>query len=329
MDKMNTMSDPILPSGEAKPPSSAGRGGYRFFSREAERLCHRVRRVFSSLSRLSYLGKEERSDYDYFQCLFGDCIRGIDRKIREGSLVPRDVHSALQACRQAEPLPRVALYIGSFDPFQMTHLATALRYLASPKSEADLLYIIPEGNVDPRKPSRTDYRFRYDLLEAQLQGIFEPFILPVNLGKDVDTIGIVERLIGAFAGGPLRLTHIVGSDSLPLVAKYIHTDLERWGLSCASAGVALDFSVFVARRARYGSQAPFLREIRKAGVRVDVDMHRIGTPSSSDFRDDRAITIAFPTEAMLSRLEILFRYSMNRPWRMQGGSPETVFRWEI
>jgi hypothetical protein len=40
----------------------------------------------------------------------------------------------------------------------------------------------------------------------------------------------------------------------------------------------------------------------------------MGSPSSTDFRSSRHITIVFPTAEVLSRLELLFRYGMNRSW---------------
>ena len=40
----------------------------------------------------------------------------------------------------------------------------------------------------------------------------------------------------------------------------------------------------------------------------------IGTPSSSAFRSEGAITLVLPTESILSRLELLFRYGMYRSW---------------
>jgi hypothetical protein len=112
------------------------------------------------------------------------------------------------------------------------------------------------------------------------------------------------------------------------VAKYLHIDLERWRRCSTLHDVELDYSVFALRRSRFGSQSASLAEIRKAKIPVDMEMRSIGTPSSTDFRSERAITIAFPTDAMLSRLEILFRYSMNRPWRIHGDE-DSSFPWQI
>jgi hypothetical protein len=49
-------------------------------------------------------------------------------------------------------------------------------------------------------------------------------------------------------------------------------------------------------------------------VRMVVDRAVIGTPSSSAFRNEGAISLVLPTEAILSRTELLFRYGMSRPW---------------
>ncbi len=301
----------------------------KYTSPEIDRMAKRVRKIFDSLDRRSFLGNQDRVDFLYFDKFFSECFRKMDDKIRDGRLVPQDMRGFPHISRFPGHKPRVGIFIGSFDPFQMTHLAMALRFLASDKSEADIVYVVPEGNFDPRKPRRTDYRFRYDLLDAQLHGVFEPFVLPFDIGEGADTIGIVNKLIEWHAGSELRLTHIVGSDVLPLVVKYIGIDLDSWRQSCTRCGVCMDFSGFVVRRNLGGSSADLLGAVRKAGVRMTLDRRRIGTPSSTDFRSDRAITIVFPSEAMLARLEILFRYSMHTPWRVKGDPNDPVFRWEI
>ena len=55
------------------------------------------------------------------------------------------------------------------------------------------------------------------------------------------------------------------------------------------------------------------------GVRMVVDRTVIGTPSSTAFRSEGAITLVLPTEAVLSRLELLFRYGMYRSWSGDSG----------
>jgi hypothetical protein len=52
-----------------------------------------------------------------------------------------------------------------------------------------------------------------------------------------------------------------------------------------------------------------------------VDRHIVGAPSSTDFRERGAFTIVFPTDDILSHLEVLFRYSLNRPWMQNQGPP--------
>ncbi len=319
--------DPKSLKGPGMPRTS--REKPRFYSQEIDRMAKRVRKIFDSLDRRSFLGDQDRVDFLYFDTFFSECFQKMDDKIREGRLVPQDMRGFPNISRFPGHRPRVGIFIGSFDPFQMTHLAMALRFLASEKSEADIVYVVPEGSVDPRKPRRTDYRFRFDILDAQLHGVFEPFVFPFDIGDGADTIGIVERLIERHAGSELHLTHIVGSDVLPLVVKYIREDLDAWKKSCIRFGVRLDFTGFVVRRNKTGSSADQLGAIRKTGVKMVLDRRRIGTPSSTDFRSDRAITIVFPTEAMLARLEILFRYSMHTPWRVKGDPYDPVFRWEI
>lgn len=311
------------------PPRRSVQEHYRFNSAEAEKLYRRVGRVFDSLPRQEYLGTDELKDFSFFRSFFAECIHRIDEKIEAGQIIPQDTRGFPQESRIRGHKPRVAVFIGSFDPFQMSHLAMTLRFLASEKSRVDIVYVIPEGARDARKPGRTDYRFRYDLLESQLKGVFEPFVLPFDLGADSDTIGIVERLLAWYAGSELTLTHVVGSDVLPLVVKYLPVDMDRWTRASRQFGVTLDFSIFVMRRKGCGRLSSWLAQIRKLGIHVDVDMCTIGTPSSTDFRKDRAVTIAFPTDAMLSRLEILFRYSMNTPWIHRKSEQPHIRRWEI
>ena len=71
----------------------------------------------------------------------------------------------------------------------------------------------------------------------------------------------------------------------------------------------------LAWRARAGA-----REWAELGSRFEVDEAVVAAPSSTDFRSSRNITIVFPTEAVLSRLELLFRYGMNRAWMTGEGS---------
>jgi len=55
-------------------------------------------------------------------------------------------------------------------------------------------------------------------------------------------------------------------------------------------------------------------EVRALGCRYAVDDRILASPSSTDFRASRHVTIVFPTDEVLSRLELLFRYGMNQSW---------------
>jgi hypothetical protein len=278
------------------------------------RIARRLGRVFDSLDALPYLGKAELNDFYYFRALFEDSLARIDRKVRDGRLLPLDLRGFPQELRYPGLSARVGLFIGSFDPFQMTHLAMALRFLGSDASEADALFVVPEGSTDPRKPHKTDYRFRFEILKRQIAGIFEPLVVPLDIGEGADTIEIARRLIGLHPGASLRLTHLLGSDTLPMATALLPDDLEAWGEAAAKHRVDLDFSIYVAMRDRRGHLRPFVEAVRQLGVRMVVDRAVIGTPSSSAFRSQGAITLVLPTEAVLSRLELLFRYGMYRSW---------------
>jgi hypothetical protein len=213
---------------------------------------------------------------------------------------------------------RIGVFIGSFDPFQMTHLATALRFLASDRSEADVVFVVPEGAFDRRKPGKTEYRFRFEVLKRQIAGVLDPLVAPLDIGEGADTIEIVRRLLALHPGASLRLTHLIGSDVLPMAARLLSDDLEAWGRAAERYGIDLDFSLHVARRTKKAVLPAQARSVRELGVRMDVDRTLIGTPSSSAFRTGGAISLVLPTEEILSRLELLFRYGMYRPW---SGSP--------
>ena len=156
----------------------------------------------------------------------------IDRKVREGRLVPLDLRGFPQELRYPGLSARVGIFIGSFDPFQMTHLAMALRFLASDASEADALFIVPKARSIPGSPSRpiTASASRYS--SASLPASSSPFRAPGyrrGRGHHRDR----QRLIGLHPGASLRLTHLLGSDVLPMAAALLPDDLEAWGEAAA------------------------------------------------------------------------------------------------
>jgi nicotinic acid mononucleotide adenylyltransferase len=307
-----------FPERRRTPGPSVERSGlrarYRLFSPAVGRVARRLDRVFDALDGTSYLGEAERTDFLYFRSLLDDSLLRMDRKAREGRLRALDLRGFPQDLRYPGLSARLGIFIGSFDPFQMTHLAMALRFLASDASEADALFVVPEGSADPRKPLKTDYRFRLEILKRQISGIFEPFVLPLDLGERADTIEIVSRLIRLHPGASLRLTHLLGSDVLPMAVSLLPDDLEAWGKVAQASRVDLDFSIHVARRDRSSALRPYAEAVRRLGVRMVIDRDPIGTPSSTAFRREGAITLVLPTEAILSRLELLFRYGMYRSW---------------
>jgi hypothetical protein len=298
-------------------PASESRGAKprpSLASPVAQGVARRLDQVFDSLERLSYLGKAELQDYRRFRELFGESLDRIDRKIEDGRLKPVELSGLPLEIRYPGPTPRVGVFIGSFDPFQMTHIAAALRFLGSDESEADILFVVPDGSLDNRKPQKTDYRFRLELLKLQVSGILEPLIVPLDIGEGADTIGIMSRLISLHSGARLRLTHLLGSDVLPMAVSLLPQDLEAWSRAAAAASVELDFSLHVVRRELGASLQPYADAALLLGLRMAIDRDPLGTPSSTAFRTEGAFTLVLPTEAFLSRLELLFRYGMSRPW---------------
>jgi len=289
----------------------------RFSNQKVDLLSRKLKKIFESLPLLGYLGPRELRDYAYYEQHIARALFDIDSKAGRGEIHPLDTRDYPKIVRYPNGVARVAMYIGSFDPFQLTHLTIALRLLASPHNHSDILIIVPEGTSNPGKPRITDYAFRYQIAKMQLAGLFEPFILPLDIGANADTIEIVRRFIAMHTGMRLELTHLIGSDVLPVASRFIEEDLSIWRRQASQSGVEFAHSVFVARRSAAGKFSPDLEHIRSMGVPVHFERSIVGTPSSTDFRQNRAITLVLPTESIRDKLEIVFRYNMNQPWSVQ------------
>lgn len=294
-----------------------------------ERIARRVRRVFSNLQSFPYLGEAERREFHYYLDLFEEELGRIGRKVASGRLTPIDLNGFPQVLNYPGYVAKVGVFIGSFDPFQMTHLAAALRFLSSEESDADLVFVVPEGSENPGKPNKTEYQFRYELLRLQIENVFSPLVVPLDLGRGADTIGIVERLIDLHPGAKLRLTHLLGSDSLPTASLLLPEDLAAWRERARLRSVELDHGIHVEKRRIDDPIEPYATSIRALGSRFAVDSRVVSAPSSTDFRISRNFTIVFPTEAVLSRLELLFRYGMHQPWSPSPPSGKSGFDYEI
>jgi len=286
----------------------------KFSNSKVELLAKRLKKIFESLPHLGYLGTGELRDYAYYEQLIVQALFDIDAKAARGEIQPLDTRDYPKIVRYPGGVARVALYIGSFDPFQLTHLTIALRLLASPTNSSDILIAVPEGAQNQGKPQKTDYSFRYQITKMQLTGLFEPFILPLDIGANADTIEIVRRFVAMHTGMKLELTHLIGSDVLPIATDFLEEDLRVWRRQASLSGVEFSHSIHVARRSVRGSFTPYLERIRKMDVPVTIEKRVVGTPSSTDFRENRAITLVLPTESIRDKLEILFRYNMNQPW---------------
>lgn len=286
----------------------------KFSNAKVDQLAKRLKKTFESLPHLGYLGPSELKDYSYYEQLIVQALFDIDDKATKGDMQPIDTRDYPKILRYPNGTARVAIYIGSFDPFQLTHLTIALRLLASPNNHSDILIVVPEGSSNPGKPRKTDYSFRFQIAKMQLAGIFEPFIIPLDLGNNADTIEIVRRFIAMHTGMRLELTHLIGSDVLPVASRYIEEDLAIWRKQAAASGVEFSHAVHVARRSVKHALSAHLDHIRKQGVPVYFERGIVGTPSSTDFRENRAITLVLPTESIRDKLEIVFRYNMNQPW---------------
>jgi hypothetical protein len=316
-----------------------------FKTSAARRVAGRMEEVFSSLEHLPFLRPNDRREFRYFRRLFRASCLEIDARVESGIIRPwakNSVEAITTAAVERFPrgksgtepvgaprcvaIPgetiRVGVFIGSFDPFQMTHLETALRFLGRGERPADVVLVIPEGSYSTLKPGRSDYGYRFDILRRQAAEAFRPFIVPLDIGEGQDTIGIVRRLLTLFRDRKLLLTHVLGSDVFPLAVRWYPTDLEAWLPAARKQEVTLDFGAFVVKREKGDRIAPHARAARSFGIPVQVDLKPIGTPSSTALRERGVFTIVFPTEAVLEKLEVVFRYGMHRHWLTDRGSPE-------
>ncbi|GAB1482020.1 hypothetical protein MASR2M78_08350 [Treponema sp.] len=317
----------------------------RFHSSASRRVTNRINEVFSSLETLPFLRTRDRTEFRYFRRLFRSACSRIDTRIGKGEIGPwtkravETLHEAAGtdyprnlAATAANGAPRclaipagpvrIGVFIGSFDPFQMTHLETALRFLAHGKRPADLVLVIPEGAYSQIKPGRSDYGYRYDILQRQAMDAFRPFIIPLDLGEGQDTIGIIRRIIALFSGRQVSLTHILGSDMFPLASRWYKQDLDIWLPEADKHEVSFDFGAFVVKRTKSDSIAEEARLARKLGIDVQIDSKPIGTPSSTELRERGIFTIVFPTPEVLEKLEVVFRYGMHRHWLTERGGAE-------
>lgn len=301
------MIDRTEPSSEMSPrtPRSA----------PVRRILNRVRNVFGNLDSYSCLDQTDRGEFSYYHRLYEEALFAIDDRILSGALEPVDLEGFPQVLAFPRYEIRVALFIGSFDPFQMTHLAATLRYLACPQATAPLVFVIPEGHQAPDKPRRSEYLYRYKMITRQIQGVFQPLVYPLDIGEGADTIEIIRRFISRFPGARVSVTHLVGSDVFPYALRLLPEDMKVWRDEAKFRGVNFSYDYFVIPRGEDESWRTEVRKARAEGVDVRFDDRGIGTPSSTDFRSNQIFSIVFPTEAVMRHVEVLFRYDLNKPWK--------------
>jgi len=277
--------------------------------------------IFNRLDAYSYLSILDRDDFLYYRAFYAESLLQIDSRIEAGELSPVDLSDFPQVVRFPAYDIKAALFIGSFDPFQMTHLATALRYLASNQGEAPVVFVIPEGHDNPLKPRKNDYRYRFDLLSMQIKGVFDPLIVPLDIGEGADTIEIVRRFIALFPGARVSMTHLLGSDVLPIASRLLPVDLKAWHDEALQKAVEFSYRAFVVKRDGAPPLDADLFRVEKLKLPIFVDDRTIGAPSSSDFRERQSFSIVFPTETVIKHVEVLFRYNLNKPWNTGEASP--------
>lgn len=286
----------------------------RFSQPSVEAVARKLKRVFDQNASAEYFSCTEIRDYSYYEELLIQGLDGINRRITEGSLAPFDLSEYPKTIRSHNGVVRACVYIGSFDPFQLTHLSVAVRFLASSLCQSDFLIVVPEGSADPSKPLKTDYAFRLSIARMQIEGIFDPFIKVLDLGTGADTIEIVRRFIAMHRGLTLELTHLIGSDVLPVAARYIALDMRRWRDEARESGVRYTHRVHVVQRGDSGDEPKHRADFEAESVPLVLDPSIVATPSSTDFRTHRAFTIVLPTSSIRDKMEVIFRYHMHKSW---------------
>jgi len=295
-------------------PCSRPKWPLHFSHPSVEAVGRKLKRIFDQNASTEYFSCEEIRDYSYYENLLIEGLEGIDRKMKSGSLKPVELSEYPKIIRADRGKVRACIYIGSFDPFQLTHLAVAVRFLASELSSSDFVVVVPEGSPDPAKPLKTDYAFRLSIAKMQIEGIFDPFIKVLDLGMQADTIEIARRFIAMHSGLTLELTHLIGSDVLPVAARFIAEDLSIWRKEAQESGVHYLHSTHVVRRGEDAIDASYFDAIKNEGASAILDPSIVATPSSTDFRTKQAFTIVLPTPSIRDKMEIIFRYHMHRSW---------------
>lgn len=278
------------------------------------KVVERTEAVFNRLGAYSCLSANDRIDFSYYRSFYLRSLLDIDARIENGELRPVDLSDFPQVVRFPSYDINAALFIGSFDPFQMTHLAVALRYLSSSAAIAPVVFVVPDGSDNPEKPRKCDYCYRFDLLSMQVADIFGPLIVPLDIGEAADTIEIIRRFIALFPGARVSVTHLMGSDVLPLAVRMLPQDMGVWRAEAERKRVDFSYRAFVVLREGHPVSPELMESARSASQPIHVDDQTIPMPSSTDFREHRAFSILFPTDAAIRHLEVLFRYNLNRPW---------------
>lgn len=290
-----------------------------FRSTSVKKVYQAVRSVFEGLDEYPFLGEAERGEFGRFYRFIVQCLEKIDERMMEGGMKALDMRDfPLRDPFHGGPI-RVGLLIGSFDPFQMAHLAMALRFLAS--GGGDCVFVVPEGARNDLKPLMLDYGYRYSLLSMQLKSVFAPLIAPLDIGKRADTIDIVRNFIRMWPNRELRVTHILGSDSLERFFGLLPDDIDIWARYARESNVDFRYGIFVIRRGRRKIDEKLLELVRGLGIEAEAEQSPIKAPSSTEFRKNRLFTIVFPSAPIMKHLEFVFRYDINRSWKSSGPAP--------
>ncbi|HOE98119.1 MAG TPA: hypothetical protein PLE76_01265 [Rectinema sp.] len=286
----------------------------KFANQSVDCLGRKLKRIFDQNASSDYFTSDEIRDYSYYERLLIQELEGLDQKISKGKLKPSYIAEYPRVIHADEGKIRACIYIGSFDPFQLTHLTVALRFLASDLSNSDFVVIVPEGSPDTAKPLKTDYAFRYSIAKMQIEGIFDSFIKALDLGMQADTIEIIRRFIAMHSGYTLELTHLIGSDALPIAASLISEDMRIWRKEAQQSKVDYQHSIYVVQRGDIPEMHSYLKALKEEDIQIIIDPFSVEAPSSSDFRTKQAYTIVLPTASIRERMEIIFRYHLHKSW---------------
>jgi len=270
-----------------------------------EAVGRKLKRIFDQNASTEYFSREEIRDYSYYENLLIQGLEGIDRRMESGALSPRNCRTTRESFAPTTAKVRACIYIGSFDPFQLTHLAVAVRFLASELSNSTLS-LWCRGLPDPAKPLKTDYAFAFRLPNCRSRHLrpLHQGARPRHAGRydrDCEEVHRDAQRAHARIDASHRVGRPAGRRALYCAG---HVD---WRKEAQESGVHYLHSTHVVQRGEEAVDPSYFDAIKNEGANAVLDTSIVATPSSTDFRTRQAFTIVLPTSSIRDKMEIIFR----------------------